>query len=142
MRMELVCIVDWATAVSGYVFSFLMATTALRRLMAEHKQFRDSPPEGLMAGPTSEDNFFEWEAAVTGPEDCPFEDGVFLARLSFPKDYPLNPPRMRFTSQIFHPNIHPDGRVCISILHAPGEDPYGYEASSERWSPVQSVQVK
>ncbi len=33
-----------------------------------------------------------------------------------------------------------DGRVCISILHAPGDDPFGYEKSSERWSPVQSVQ--
>jgi len=75
--------------------SIVMATTALRRLMAEYKQLRDNPPEGLMAGPTSEDNFFEWEAAVTGPEKCPFEDGVFLARISFPKDYPLNPPKMR-----------------------------------------------
>lgn len=33
-----------------------------------------------------------------------------------------------------------DGRVCISILHAPGDDPMGYELSAERWSPVQSVE--
>ena len=45
----------------------------------------------------------------------------------FPQDYPLNPPTMRFTSKIFHPNIYPDGRVCISILHPPGDDPLGYE---------------
>ena len=31
----------------------------------------------------------------------------------------------RFTSKIFHPNIYPDGRVCISILHPPGDDPLG-----------------
>jgi ubiquitin-conjugating enzyme E2 G1 len=31
--------------------------------------------------------------------------------------------------------------VCISILHAPGEDPSGYELASERWSPVQSVET-
>jgi ubiquitin-conjugating enzyme E2 G2 len=47
---------------------------------------------------------------------------------------------MRFTSKIFHPNIYPDGKVCISILHPPGDDPTGYEKSSERWSPVQSVE--
>lgn len=47
---------------------------------------------------------------------------------------------MRFTSRIFHPNVYADGRVCISILHAPGEDPHMYESSSERWSPVQSVE--
>ena len=36
--------------------------------------------------------------------------------------------------------VYPDGRVCISILHAPGDDPMGYETSAERWSPVQSVE--
>ena len=36
--------------------------------------------------------------------------------------------------------MYPDGRVCISILHAPGDDPNMYESSSERWSPVQSVE--
>ena len=39
-----------------------------------------------------------------------------------------------------HVTVYPDGRVCISILHAPGDDPMGYETSAERWSPVQSVE--
>ncbi|ORY30899.1 ubiquitin-conjugating enzyme E2 G2-like protein [Rhizoclosmatium globosum] len=47
---------------------------------------------------------------------------------------------MKFTPPLFHPNIYSDGRVCISILHAPGDDPLGYELASERWSPVQSVE--
>lgn len=47
---------------------------------------------------------------------------------------------MQFTCNIFHPNIYADGRVCISILHSPGDDPTGYETSAERWSPVQSVE--
>jgi ubiquitin-protein ligase len=36
--------------------------------------------------------------------------------------------------------VYPDGMVCISILHPPGDDPNMYESSSERWSPVQSVE--
>lgn len=36
--------------------------------------------------------------------------------------------------------VYQDGTVCISILHAPGDDPNMYESSSERWSPVQSVE--
>ncbi|KHJ96191.1 ubiquitin--protein ligase [Oesophagostomum dentatum] len=40
----------------------------------------------------------------------------------------------------FHPNICQDGRVCISILRALGDDPTGYESSSERWSPVQFIE--
>lgn len=41
---------------------------------------------------------------------------------------------------VFWTSVYPDGRVCISILHAPGDDPMGYETSAERWSPVQSVE--
>ena len=36
--------------------------------------------------------------------------------------------------------VYPDGRVCISILHTPGDDPLGYETAAERWSPVQSIE--
>ena len=39
-----------------------------------------------------------------GPNGTPFEFGVFVARLHFPSDYPLSPPRMKFISDIFHPN--------------------------------------
>ena len=52
-------------------------------------------PDGIIAGPLKEDNYFEWEAAITGPEGTVFEDGVFVSRLVFPQDYPLNPPTMR-----------------------------------------------
>lgn len=44
------------------------------------------------------------------------------------------------TWYVLAPAVYPDGRVCISILHAPGDDPMGYESSAERWSPVQSVE--
>ncbi|GAB1599787.1 ubiquitin-conjugating enzyme E2 G2-like [Argonauta hians] len=117
-----------------------MVGSALRRLMAEYRQLTLNPPEGIIAGPVSEENFFEWEALIMGPEGTCFEGGVFPARLMFPPDYPLSPPKMKFNSEIFHPNIYVDGRVCISILHAPGDDPMGYETSAERWSPVQSVE--
>jgi len=41
---------------------------------------------------------------------------------------------------MWHPNIYPNGDVCISILHAPGNDQYGYEDAGERWMPVHSVE--
>ncbi|KAJ4461977.1 putative Ubiquitin-conjugating enzyme E2 G2 [Paratrimastix pyriformis] len=113
---------------------------ALRRLMQEYKELTTNPVEGIAAGPINEENFFEWEAFIQGPEGTPYENGLFRATFSFPRDYPLSPPVMRFSTPMYHPNIYPDGRVCISILHAPGDDPNGYELSSERWSPVQSVE--
>ncbi|MQL83479.1 hypothetical protein Taro_015957, partial [Colocasia esculenta] len=68
------------------------------------------------------------------------EGGYFNAIMSFPANYPNSPPSVRFTSEMWHPNVYPDGRVCISILHAPGEDPNGYELASERWTPVHTVE--
>ena len=47
---------------------------------------------------------------------------------------------MQFLSDIWHPNIHPDGKVCISILHPPGADPNHYESQDERWSAALSVE--
>lgn len=51
------------------------------------------------------------------------------------------PPKMKFETPIFHPNVYPSGEVCISILHPPEEDKYGYESAAERWSPVQSPET-
>lgn len=76
-----------------------------------------------------------------GPPDTLYEGGVFRARLSFPYNYPVMPPTLRFLSEMWHPNIYSDGSVCISILHAPGEDRYGYESPEERWLPVHTVET-
>ena len=53
------------------------------------------------------------------------EGGFFNATMSFPLDYPSSPPCVRFVSEMWHPNVYPDGKVCISILHSPGDDPHG-----------------
>lgn len=47
----------------------------------------------------------------------------------------------RFTRPLWHPNIYPDGRLCISILHAPGEDIMSGEDAGERWSPAQRAET-
>uniref|UniRef100_A0A4W5LZ35 Ubiquitin-conjugating enzyme E2 G1 n=1 Tax=Hucho hucho TaxID=62062 RepID=A0A4W5LZ35_9TELE len=69
------------------------------------------------------------------------EGGVFKAHLTFPKDYPLRPPKMTFITDIWHPNVDKNGDVCISILHEPGEDKYGYEKPEERWLPIHTVET-
>lgn len=69
------------------------------------------------------------------------EGGFFKAHLHFPKEYPLRPPRMKFVTEIWHPNIEKNGDVCISILHEPGDDKWGYEKASERWLPVHTVET-
>ena len=60
--------------------------------------------------------------------------------MTFSEDYPYQPPTFRFLIPIYHPNIYPDGKLCISILHNPGEDITSGEQASERWSPLQGVE--
>ena len=42
---------------------------------------------------------------------------------------------------IFFLAVEKDGTVCISILHEPGDDKYGYEPASERWLPIHTVET-
>ena len=37
--------------------------------------------------------------------------------------------------------VDKNGDVCISILHDPGEDKWGYERPEERWLPVHTVET-
>ncbi|KAJ9062562.1 Ubiquitin-conjugating enzyme E2 15 [Entomophthora muscae] len=76
-----------------------------------------------------------------GPADTIYEGGFFKALLSFPRNYPQMPPTLKFTTEMWHPNVYPDGKVCISILHPPGEDKWGYESASERWLPIHTVET-
>ena len=46
----------------------------------------------------------------------------------------------KFNRPMFHPNVYPDGKLCISILHPPGEDEMSGELAAERWSPAQRVE--
>ncbi|KAI4877403.1 hypothetical protein NFI96_011703, partial [Prochilodus magdalenae] len=48
---------------------------------------------------------------------------------------------MKFITEIWHPNVDKNGDVCISILHEPGEDKYGYEKPEERWLPIHTVET-
>lgn len=51
------------------------------------------------------------------------------------------PPTMYFKSAMWHPNVYEDGKVCISILHNPGEDENAYESADERWRPILGVEA-
>merc|ERR1712199_84443 len=55
--------------------------------------------------------------------------------------YPMEPPAFIFEHEMWHPNVFPDGRICISNLHPPGEDAMSGEMACERWSPAQNVET-
>jgi ubiquitin-protein ligase len=120
------------------------------------------PVEGFAPEIPDDSNLYNWRIYLEGPKDTIYEGGVFQLNMSFPRDYPMAPPELRFISDFWHPNgtsaphhsqcsflrahlgghlclVFPDGKVCISILHPPGEDEMSGERPEERWLPTQSV---
>ena len=67
-----------------------------------------------------------WNAMVIGPDDTPFEDGTFKLVLQFTEKYPNEPPKVKFQTNMFHPNIYADGQLCLDIL-------------ARKWSPTFDV---
>lgn len=94
--------------------------------MSDLRSIKQEPPEGCSASPISDDNMFVWNATLVGPQDTPWEGGVFQLRITFSEQYPEKPPRVRFTSEIFHPNVYSDGTLCLDIIQ-------------DQWSPCHNV---
>ena len=59
---------------------------------------------------------YRWEVAIEGPEGTPFEGGDFKMVLSFPQDYPYKPPKVKFETKVYHPNVYTCGDICLDIL--------------------------
>ena len=68
----------------------------------------------------------KWTAMIMGPENSPYENGVFNVRLTFPAEYPFKPPKVLFTTKIYHPNIKSTGEICMDSIN-------------ENWSPTCNV---
>jgi len=99
---------------------------ALRRIQKEHKDLQKDCPSNTSAGPVSEADMFHWQATIMGPEGCPYAGGLFFLKIQFPAEYPFKPPRLQFTTKIFHPNINANGGICLDIL-------------KDQWSPALTI---
>ena len=96
---------------------------AQRRLMHDLKVAQAD--DSIIAGP-EEDNLFRWHATITGPVDSPWDGGIFNLVMEFSDEYPNVPPKVKFLSQVFHPNVYVDGNICLDILKT-------------QWSPTYDV---
>jgi ubiquitin-conjugating enzyme E2 J2 len=90
----------------------MASNQAIKRLTREYAAIQQNPPEFIVAHP-SESNILEWHYILTGPPNTPYEGGQYWGILTFPPDYPFNPPgiRMLTPSGRFQTNT----RLCLSI---------------------------
>ena len=100
--------------------------SALKRIQKELIDLGKDPPANCSAGPIDEKDQYHWQATIMGPDDSPYAGGVFFLNIHFPSDYPFKPPKVSFTTRIYHPNVNSNGSICLDILNA-------------QWSPALTI---
>ncbi|XP_053212414.1 ubiquitin-conjugating enzyme E2-22 kDa-like [Panonychus citri] len=96
-----------------------MSDIASARLKKELQEMRSHPDfsENRFSIDTVEDNLFHMKATIAGPPDTPYFDGMFKVDLRMSKKYPFSPPKVRFLTRLWHPNVSSiTGCICLDIL--------------------------
>ena len=58
-----------------------------------------------------------WKGRIKGPIDTCYQGGIFDVDIVIPNEYPFKPPKMKFDTKIWHPNISSvTGAICLDIL--------------------------
>ncbi|XP_048354361.1 ubiquitin-conjugating enzyme E2 T isoform X2 [Sphaerodactylus townsendi] len=88
------------------------------RLKRELHLLTTEPPPGITCW-QNESHIDYLQAQILGSADTPYEKGVFDLEVVVPVRYPFEPPKMRFLTPIYHPNIDSSGRICLDVLRLP-----------------------
>jgi ubiquitin-conjugating enzyme (huntingtin interacting protein 2) len=98
------------------------------RIKKEYKDIQKSKAAGITAD-LVDNKFTHWKGTITGPDDTPYQGGVFVVDIKIGDQYPFQPPKMRFDTKIWHPNVSSQtGAICLDIL-------------KDEWSPALTLRT-
>ncbi|XP_022770809.1 ubiquitin-conjugating enzyme E2 27-like [Durio zibethinus] len=89
---------------------------------------REKDSSGIRVSPKS-DNLARLTGFIPGPLGTPYEGGSFEIDITLPDGYPFEPPKMKFVTKVWHPNISSQsGAICLDIL-------------KDQWSPALTLKT-
>jgi len=98
----------------------------MKRILKEYNCFQQNPVPGWSVYINAND-MTSWKAILNDDTlPAPYTDGMWLATIDFPPDYPFKAPKVKFITPIYHCNVSVDGKICMDIL-------------GENWNPAITV---
>jgi ubiquitin-conjugating enzyme (huntingtin interacting protein 2) len=100
----------------------------LKRLEKELEDVKALGAESSVSAEAVED-LTHWKGYLEGPTGTPYHGGHFVLDISIPAEYPYNPPKVKFDTKIWHPNISSQtGAICLDVL-------------GKEWSPALTIRT-
>lgn len=96
-----------------------MANIAVQRIKREFNEVirSDEAQKCSINIELVDDDYRHLKGEIAGPPDTPYEGGTYKLDILVPETYPFNPPKVRFLTKIWHPNISSvTGAICLDIL--------------------------
>lgn len=105
----------------------------IKRLVNDIKEIMKNPIDNIYYQ-HDESNMMKGYALIIGSENTPYAYGNYLFEFTFPKNYPFEPPIVKYFTNNgttrFNPNLYIDGKVCLSVLNT---------WKGEEWSSCQNI---
>lgn len=99
------------------------------RIQRELSHFNKDHSASKMSLVPAGDNLTHLTATIPGPISTPYEGGTFKIDITLPDGYPFVPPKMKFITKLWHPNISSvNGAICLDIL-------------KDQWSPALNLKT-
>ena len=103
-----------------------------RRIKQELKEIESDDSDSISLDylyHNGEMDLTHFKGILHGPIDTPYQGGVFSIDIKITNEYPFEPPKMKFDTKVWHPNISSQtGAICLDIL-------------KDKWSPALTLKT-